>query len=71
MSDIVIIEVVKVIGIFGGIFLTAWLAYRFNKLKQHINSRMDELIKMVEQRARKEGAEQNQKETDAKPQKDK
>lgn len=51
MSDTVIIEIIKVVGILASVVLTAWLNHRFSRMHKQMNGRMDELLEMK----RKEG----------------
>lgn len=59
---LIVIEIIKVVGILGAVFLGWWLNYRFGKFKHQMNSRMDQLLAATRAEGKAEGvAEEKEK----------
>ena len=55
MSDAVIIEIVKIVGMLASLVISGFISFRLGKLSHHINSRMDQLLLETQKASRAEG----------------
>lgn len=55
MSEAVIIEIIKIVGILASLVISGIISIRLGKLSHHINSRMDQLILETQKASRAEG----------------
>lgn len=71
MSEVVIIAIIGAFVSIASLAMTLIVKYKLEKVHKQINSRMSELLDLTRKASKAEGAQENQAETDAKPQKEK
>lgn len=55
MSEAVIIEIIKIVGILASLIISGIISIRLGKLSHHINSRMDQLLLETQKASKAEG----------------